>query len=230
MTVTGDTPAPAAVSAAVANTAVHRAARRAAWLKRLHQWHWISAALSLAGMLMFSVTGITLNHAIDIESKPRIVQRKANLPTSLTDTLRPLAQTQTGTRAPLPVPLRDWLEKTWRLRTSGANVEWSSDEIYASLPGPGSDAWVRIALDDGSVEYEQTDQGWIAWLNDLHKGRHTGNAWRFFIDAFAVVCGVFSLTGLWLLKLHAANRPGTWPVVGLGLVIPLLLLILWVHG
>ena len=36
---------------------------RAFWLRQLHSWHWISAALSLAGMLLFAVTGLTLNHA-----------------------------------------------------------------------------------------------------------------------------------------------------------------------
>ncbi|NIV36045.1 MAG: hypothetical protein GWN58_43325, partial [Anaerolineae bacterium] len=33
------------------------------WLGTLRQWHWISSALCLVGMLLFSVTGITLNHA-----------------------------------------------------------------------------------------------------------------------------------------------------------------------
>lgn len=34
----------------------------------LRQWHWVSSALCLAGMLLFAVTGITLNHATDIEA------------------------------------------------------------------------------------------------------------------------------------------------------------------
>ena len=31
--------------------------RRAYWLKTLHQWHWISSAICLLGMLLFAVTG-----------------------------------------------------------------------------------------------------------------------------------------------------------------------------
>lgn len=42
------------------------------WLGTLRQWHWISSALCLVGMLLFSVTGITLNHAGQIESKPQV--------------------------------------------------------------------------------------------------------------------------------------------------------------
>ena len=41
---------------------------------------------------------------------------------------------------------------------------------------------------------------------------------------------VFCLTGLLLLQLHAPRRPATWPVVGLGFVIPMLLLVLFIHS
>src|SRR4051812_14498701 len=45
------------------NASPARNASRAVWLKNLHQWHWISSALCLLGMFLFSITGITLNHA-----------------------------------------------------------------------------------------------------------------------------------------------------------------------
>jgi hypothetical protein len=32
--------------------------RRAFWLKHLHQWHWVSSAACLVGMLLFAITGI----------------------------------------------------------------------------------------------------------------------------------------------------------------------------
>ncbi|MZE43442.1 hypothetical protein GTY49_10850, partial [Streptomyces sp. SID5477] len=43
---------------------------RSFWLKQLHSWHWISAAVSLVGMILFAVTGITLNHAASIPAEP----------------------------------------------------------------------------------------------------------------------------------------------------------------
>jgi hypothetical protein len=77
-----------------------------------------------------------------------------------------------------------------------------------------------VALEDGQVEYEKTDRGWISYFNDLHKGRNTGAAWSWFIDVFAVACLVFCITGLFLLQMHAGKRPATWPLVALGLVAP----------
>ena len=59
------------------------AAKRSGWLKQLHQWHWISSAICLIGMILFAVTGITLNHAADIESKPAVVSKTAQLPDEL---------------------------------------------------------------------------------------------------------------------------------------------------
>ena len=112
---------------------------------------------------------------------------------------------------------------------SGRDIEWSPEEVYIALPRPGGDAWVRIDRSSGTVEFESTNRGWISYLNDLHKGRNTGVAWSWFIDIFAAACLIFSITGLFILKMHATNRPSTWPIVGLGVLIPFLLAILFVH-
>lgn len=202
--------------------------QRAYWLKTLHQWHWISSAVCLLGMLLFSVTGITLNHAAQIESRPAVTARELQLPPELKALVTPDVL-PSSPRAPLPARLVDWIQTQIAVDVRGRDAEWSDEELYISLPRPGGDAWLRIDRESGAAEYERTDRGWISYLNDLHKGRHTGVAWSWFIDLFAVACLVFCLTGLFILKLHAANRPTTWPIVGLGLVIPLLLTLLSIH-
>lgn len=207
--------------------------QRAYWLKTMHQWHWISSAICLMGMLLFAITGITLNHAADIEARPHIVERSSTLPSALLDSLTHTAQraqtSKKGSDTPLPASVQTWLSQAMQVQVQGQDVEWSEGEAYVSMPRPGGDAWIRIALDSGEVEYESTDRGWISYFNDLHKGRHSGVAWRWFIDIFAVACLVFCLTGLLILKFHAGNRPGTWPMVGAGIVIPAILALLFIH-
>lgn len=200
--------------------------RRAYWLKTLHQWHWISSALCLLGMLLFAITGLTLNNASHIESKAVVTTRQAHLPEAV---LKQLTAPPKQKKAPLPPPVAQWLDDTFDAGTAGKAAEWSADEVYLSLPRAGGDAWLSIDLASGDVEYERTDRGWVSYLNDLHKGRNTGLAWSWFLDIFAVACLVFSLTGLVLLKMHAGNRGATWPMVGLGVVIPVVLALLFIH-
>ncbi|MEJ8853813.1 PepSY-associated TM helix domain-containing protein [Variovorax robiniae] len=206
--------------------------RRAYWLKTLHEWHWVSSAVCLIGLLLFGITGFTLNHAGQIEAKPRIVTQRGTVNAPLLAALEaqvdPIKQRAKG-KAELPPDLQAWLRERWAIDTADKQAEWSDDEIYLSLPRPGGDAWLRLNLDDGEVEYESTDRGWLSYFNDLHKGRNTGVAWSWFIDIFAAATLVFSITGLFILKMHAGNRPFTWPMVGMGLVIPMLLALLLIH-
>lgn len=203
-------------------------ARRAMWLKQLHQWHWISSAICLMAMLMFSVTGLTLNNATLVESKPEVTRLTASLPEPLRNQLRAWAEEHADADVPLPSELADWTNRAFPVEVRGMRAEWTDQDAYIALPRPGGDAWLRLAV-DGGAEYERTDRGWISWLNDLHKGRNTGPAWSWFIDLFAIACLVFCITGFLILHYHAAKRPSTWPVVGFGIVLPAVLVLLFVH-
>lgn len=200
-------------------------AKRSFWLKQLHTWHWVSSAVCLIGMLLFAITGITLNHAGAIESEPVVSEQSATLPAPLLATLN----ATTGDKAVVPPAVRDWIDDRISVDLGGKPGEWSEDEVYIGLPRPGGDAWLSIDRASGEVAYELTSRGWISYLNDLHKGRNAGEAWRWFIDVFAVACLAFCLTGLILLQLHARHRPMTWPTVGLGLVVPVLIAVLFIH-
>lgn len=217
---------PAAERAAAERAkAKKRAVARAAFLRQTLRWHWISAAICLIGMLLFAITGITLNHAGAIMARPQTVERGGELPADL----RPALKAAEAAKGDLPAATRAWLARDLKIKAPAGPVEWSSGEAYVAMPGPGSDAWVTIDTDGGAVAYERTERGWIAYLNDLHKGRNTGPAWIWFIDIFAAGCVVFCVTGLLLLQLHSKARPSTWPLVGVGLVIPLLLALFLIH-
>jgi hypothetical protein len=199
---------------------------RAFWLKHLHQWHWMSAATCLVGMILFSITGFTLNHANWIGANPEITTTRTRLPNDLLTQLRSVTKAERGD---LPSAVRSWLGEEMSIDVLSRAPEWSEDEVYVSLPRPGGDAWLSIDLQSGEILHEKTDRGWLAYFNDLHNGRNAGRAWSLFIDVFAFATLLFAVTGLLLLRMHAGQRRATWPMVGLGMVAPLLLALLFIH-
>jgi uncharacterized protein len=207
-------------------SAVAEQKRRNFWLRQMQTWHWISAAICLTAMLLFSITGITLNHASQIAASPDVTTLNGKLPAPLASRV---ARTQDAAKAPLPPAIADWIESNLGVAAGTGEAEWSEDEVYLSMPRPGGDAWLSIDRATGEVQYERTDRGWISYLNDLHKGRNTGPIWALFIDVFAVACVLFAGTGLFLLKMHSGRRPSTWPLVTVGVVLPVVLLVLFVH-
>lgn len=203
-----------------------RSPLRAFFVRQLLSWHWISAAISLLGMLGFAITGITLNHARDIASQPVVQEGTGTLPAALQADLA--AVTAEGEHA-LPPSITAWLDEQFDTRTAGREAEWSADEVYLAMARPGGDAWISIDRASGEVEHEDTWRGWIAYFNDLHKGRDSGVAWAWFIDIFAVACVIFALTGFGLLWVKSPARPSTWPLIALSAIIPLILALFFIH-
>ncbi len=208
------------------NATERRPQRPRKWGRQLIAWHWISSAISLVGMLLFAITGITLNHASQIETKPESRTVMAEMPSEL---LEILGQQEHEDDAPLPIEVASWLTEQTSFSIGQRDAEWSEDEVYLSMPGPGRDAWLAVDRETGEFEFEETHRGLISYLNDLHKGRNTGPAWRWTLDLFAIATLVFCLTGLLLLIQHARRRRMTWPLVGLGFVAPFLIAILLIH-
>ena len=214
--------------ATVLHPAQTRPARkwRSWWMRQIIAWHWISAAIALVATLLFAITGITLNHAASIPAAPVITTAEGTLPEPLRASL---AQTPAASDAPLSPAVAAAVEQAVGLATAGRAAEWSDGEVYVALPRAGGDAWVNIDRRSGRITSEVTDRGWVAYINDLHKGRNTGAAWFWFIDVFAGACVLFAITGLLLLQLHARRRPSTWPLVAVGFAIPAALAALFVH-
>lgn len=195
------------------------------WVRQLHGWHWISAAVSLAAMFFFSFTGITLNHAASIPATPHVEEREGVLPAPALKLLAGSAAMEGA----LPPLVARAVKDVVGLDPADRPAEWSEEEVYVALPRPGGDAWVSIDRASGHISAERTDRGWVSYLNDLHKGRNSGAAWFWFIDIFAIACIIFTLTGFFLLQLHARHRRSTWPIVLTGIAIPVFLALAFIH-
>jgi hypothetical protein len=200
--------------------------RRMQLYRTMHLWHWISAAVCFAALALFTVTGITLNHADVISAKPAVTSGDAQL---TAEGLAELRNPDLDDQDPPPPKVIAWAEGEFKLSLRDAAAEWSPEELYLSAPGPGRDAWVSIDRETGAAKFESTDRGWLAYFNDLHKGRNTGITWKIFIDVVAAAVLFFSITGLVLLWIQARQRKSTWPLLGGGVVLVTALMIFFAH-
>ncbi|EDY82854.1 PepSY-associated TM helix family [Verrucomicrobiia bacterium DG1235] len=203
--------------------------RKAYWTKQFYIWHWVSSAICLVAMILFAITGITLNHAGQIKATPSISENTVELPPGLLEQIRYQDGETLDQKKALPRELRLWIDQELDVAVGGRAYEWSDVDIYLDLPRPGGDAWMSIDRETGEIVYEKTTRGFIAYLNDLHKGRNTGAAWVLYMDIFSVACVIFCLTGLALLWVHAKRRPSTWPIVAAGFLIPFIVIAIFVH-
>jgi hypothetical protein len=159
-------------------------------------------------VLFFSVTGLTLNH-----------------PSWITSGLR-----QTEKTGQVPV---DWvkgaelkkLEIVEKLRSElgvrGAVDEFRVDEreCAISFKAPGYSADTFVTRETGALTVSIAEEGSLAALNDLHKGRYSGKAWAVLIDISAILLTVISLTGLGLLFYLKRIRTVGLLVVAVGAVL-----------
>jgi uncharacterized protein len=192
----------------------------------IRKWHWMSSAVCFVCMLLFAITGITLNHAADIESEASVVRISGEIPAEL---LQHLAIEAGQKNFALPREIHDWLQQYKAINVAASMAEVNNGEIYLPLVRPGGDAWLSIDTETGEFEYESTERGWIAYFNDIHKGRNTGKAWIYFMDIFALACVIFSVTGFILLQRYADTRSQTWPLLIAGLAVPVFFMLFLIH-
>ncbi|OQQ05790.1 peptidase [Vibrio splendidus] len=186
------------------------------WARRLHVY--ISMAL-LFVVLFFSVTGITLNRPELFESsQPNIQNSTLTLPTSL-------FTIQDGRLKVDESAFETFLFEEANLSgvPSGLDIyaeiedgELLIGEVSMDFKGPGYNASVFVDVTSEMVEVETTNYGVIALLNDLHKGRNSGEVWKWFIDITALLMVFFVLTGVCLLlpKKKTLNTSIKWTMVG----------------
>jgi len=69
-----------------------------------------------------------------------------------------------------------------------------------------------------------TSQGFMGFVNDLHKGRDAGKTWLLLIDIAAILMVLISLTGLTLLLFIKKKR-----VAGIVLAVIGIIIMYWMY-
>jgi hypothetical protein len=187
---------------------------------------------SLAALLFFSVTGITLNHpSWFFGETERSVQAHGEMNAQWLNLADPRAdsggESDAGRRV-AKLEVVEHLRKVHGVRGALADFRADERECMVSFKGPGYAADAFIDRATGHYDLTETIHGFIAIINDLHKGRDTGKAWSVLIDAAAVLMTLVSLTGLVLLFYIKRRRLSGLVTALVGTVVVVLVFWLWV--
>lgn len=182
------------------------------WSRLLHVY---LSMIAFAVVLFFAITGVTLNH-------PEWTLGSGPSRTTRTGTL-PAASVDNGTV--------DWFTVSEYLRTKeavrGSVADKRADDLDGSIvfKGPAYEADAAFRLADLSYTLTVESQGFLAVMNDLHKGRDTRSSWRWLIDASGVFLAFVSLTGLTLQFFLRKRRRSAFVSAAVGSVVMVVLII-----
>ena len=144
--------------------------------------------VSFAVVLFFAVTGLTLNHADWFAGQVRESRYSGSMPAEWLKSAQPNQ-----------LAIVEKLRTAHGIHGAVSDFRVDDDQIEVSFKGPGYAADAFIDRDKGTYDLTETRNGFVAVLNDLHKGRDAGPGWSMLIDASAVLLTLVSLTGLLLL-------------------------------
>jgi uncharacterized protein len=182
-----------------------RIARATRWL------HVYLSMLGLAVVLFFGVTGITLNHPNwfggDLQTTS---SDDGTLDVTWVDAIAPgvdPAHPEAATLAVDKLRVVELLRSAHGVRGAVRDFTVDEHECVITFKGPGYAADAFIDRDTGHYTLTETRLGWVAIVNDLHKGRDTGPVWSVVIDVSAFLTTIAALSGLVLL--YYVNRRWT---------------------
>jgi hypothetical protein len=183
--------------------------------------HWgllLHIYLSMAGftlVLLFAITGVTLNHEDFGWGQPRITRSTISLPADVLE--RP-------EQAALAQHLREMLG----VRSPLTDYHADTDQIQLTFAAPGRRTVVTVNRSERMGEVESESRGLVGRLDDLHKGFDSGRLWFWIIDLTALLLTISALTGTVTLLYFRARRRSGFMVAALGVISIVMIYLIWV--
>ncbi len=147
--------------------------------------------VSFSILLFFAGTGLTLNHQDALTGAPKATRIVGHVDPALLTA----AAGQDVNETPVVAALR----ADHRVKAALSDFRVEDDQVSVSFKGAGYAADAFIDRKTGAYEMNESRFGLVAIVNDLHKGRDTGKAWKGIIDVSAAFMVLVSLTGLTLI-------------------------------
>lgn len=191
----------------------HRIASTGRWL------HIYLSMISFAILFFFAVTGLTLNHADWFGTQQRTAQFKGKVQ------LEWLKGTETAINK---LAIVEHLRQTHRVTGALSDFRVDETQCAVSFKGPGYAADAFINRESGEYELTETRSGFVAVMNDLHKGRDTGRVWSWVIDVSAVLMTLVSLSGMLLIWFIKRRRASGLLIAGVGAILAYLIYYAWI--
>lgn len=141
---------------------------------------------SMAGfvlVLLFAITGVTLNHQEAGWGEPS---------TRSFDVTIPAATASAADPSLVEAALRSAIDIT----TPASSFKAYDDEINVAFHSPGRRIQALVDRATGRTKVVWETRGSIGIIDDLHKGTETGRAWRWVVDFTAILIGFSAITGL----------------------------------
>ena len=173
--------------------------------------HIYLSIVSFAVVFFFAATGITLNHAEWFSRQVQTQHYRGIVPAALlhesserhSDKLDPDKldpdKLQPDKLEPDKLGIVELLRNRHKIHGSVSDFRVEDSQISISFKGPGYAADAFIDATNGNYDLAETRSGFVAIINDLHKGRDTGSVWSMVIDVSAALLVLVSLTGLVLI-------------------------------
>jgi hypothetical protein len=197
---------------------------RLAWRRRvakLARWlHIYGSMASLALVLFFAITGVTLNHQDWFASQQTTVERHGTISPSLLRTAAPEGIDK--------LQVVEYLRSSAGLRGALSDFRIDDGQCELAFKGPGYEASVVVDRATGRFDVTESRMGFAAVINDLHKGRDTGGVWKAAIDLSAGLLVFISLTGLLLLYFVHKYRLAGMILFGAGALTSYIVYVVWV--
>ncbi|MCU1501325.1 MAG: peptidase [Ilumatobacteraceae bacterium] len=171
-----------------------RGARAQRWFRWLHSY---TSMISLLIVLFFGATGITLNH-------PTWTLGDHADHTAASGTL-PVGFAPSGIVDFLAVS--EYARATYGITAEVSDYGADPAQGHISYAGPGYAASIVFDVATGAYTVDVEQQGFVAVLNDLHKGRSTNGSWNWTIDLAGGLLVVVAVTGLGI-QLFLRKRRG----------------------
>lgn len=162
------------------------AAKRTAnrWTRWIHVY---ASMIAFVIVLFFGITGITLNHpnwTFGDDVNTTTTTGQLSIDTTLDDgSVNYLA-------------ISEYIRNTYDVSGQVDSFSDTNGQASIAYKNPGYAADLFVDMDTGEYTLTVEQQGWVAVVNDLHKGRDTGSAWKWVIDLSAGFLVLISLTGL----------------------------------